>query len=55
MITTIVPWMTWLCVGHSTFFSSAQDSETNRLKPPPGTRLDPVWVFGGWADGRTAA
>ena len=54
MMTTIVPWMTWFWVGHSTFFSSAQDSETKRLKPLPGTRRDPVWVFCGCADGRTA-
>ena len=47
MMTTIVPWTTWLWVGHSTFFSSAQDSETKRLKPLPGTRRDPVWLFCG--------
>ena len=47
MMTTIVPCMTWFWVGHSTFFSSAQDSETKRLKPLPGTRRDPVWLFCG--------
>ena len=47
MMTTIVPWMTWFWVGHSTFLSSAQDSETKRLKPLPGTRRDPVWLFCG--------
>jgi hypothetical protein len=26
MMTTIVPWMTWARVGHSTFLSSATDS-----------------------------
>ena len=41
----------WL--GHSTFFSSAIDSLTKRRKPPPGTRRDPVWVFGTCAAGRT--
>src|SRR5512133_689921 len=42
MMTTIVPCMTWFWVGHSTFLSSAQASETKRLKPPPGTRRVPV-------------
>src|SRR5437867_6232803 len=26
MSTTTVPWITWFCPGHSTFFSSAHDS-----------------------------
>ena len=47
MITTIVPCRTWFWVGHSTFFSSAQDSETKRLTPLPGTRRAPVWLFCG--------
>jgi hypothetical protein len=29
MMTTIVPWITWARVGHSTFLSSATDSRTN--------------------------
>ena len=41
MMTTIVPWITCDWFGHSTFFSSAQDSWTKRLKPPPGTRREP--------------
>ena len=36
MMTTIVPWTTWFWVGHSTFFSSAQDSETKRLNAAAG-------------------
>src|SRR3954447_12713295 len=33
-ITTTVPWMTWFCVGHSTFCSSAHDSWTKPKAPP---------------------
>ena len=46
-MTTIVPGMTWSGSATSTFFSSAQDSETKRLNPLPGTRRAPVWLFCG--------
>src|SRR5512137_1677366 len=55
MITTAVPVSSWCCVGQSTFFSSAHDSEMKRLVPPPGTRRPPPWVLTGCAAGRCAA
>ena len=41
MRTTAVPWSTCDWFGHSTFFSSPHDSETNRRAPPPGVRRRP--------------
>ena len=31
--TTTVPWITWFWPGHSTFFSSAQDSKMKFERP----------------------
>ena len=49
MITTIVPWITCARPGHSTFFSSAQDSLTKRPRSRGSRR--PVCADGGCAAG----
>ena len=46
-MTTIVPWMTWFWVGHSTFFSSAQDSRDEAPEAAAGDAARPVWLFCG--------
>ena len=51
MITTIVPWITWARLGHSTFFSSAQDSRTKRPRSRGSRR--PVCVEAAACSGRT--
>src|SRR5262245_28714971 len=55
MSTTSVPWTTCDWVGHSTFFSSPQDSAMKRFDPASSLRRAPVCVFGDALCGRTWA
>ena len=56
MITTTVPWTTWLWPGHSTLRSSAIDSRMKRFAPRPSRAASPAAALGwvGLCDGRVS-
>ena len=47
MITTTVPWTTWLWPGHSTLRSSAIDSRMKLTPQPPPRAVAGRWPSGG--------